>query len=148
MITDHLANGHRYTALGPRIARAIAFLQQTDLAATAEGRYDLEGSDCYALVQHYTSKPLDQGKWEAHRLYADLQYVVSGTERMGYGLIERFTRGDYDAAKDFEVLTGVGDFLLLQAGEFVLLWPGEVHMPQMAVDAPAAVKKVVVKIRT
>ena len=147
MITDHLANGQNYTALGARIARAIEFLQHTDLDSIAEGRYELEGANLYALVQHYTSKLPAQGRWEAHQRYADLQYVVSGEERMGHGPLAWFSRGEYDADKDVEFLSGDGDFLLLKPGHFVILWPGEVHMPGMASGAPAAVKKIVVKIR-
>ncbi|MCX6550067.1 MAG: YhcH/YjgK/YiaL family protein, partial [Acidobacteria bacterium] len=141
-----IARAHRYHALDARLARAFEFLQQTDLAALEEGRYELDGANLYALVQHYTTKRPDQGRWEAHQRYADLQCVVTGTERMGYGPLDRFTGLGYDAEKDVEFLTGSGDYLQLKAGEFVVLWPGEVHMPQMAVDAPGPVKKIVVKI--
>ena len=49
--------------------------------------------------------------------------------------------------KDVEFLTGDGAFVQLAAGDFVVLWPGEAHMPGMANGAPAPVTKVVVKIR-
>jgi YhcH/YjgK/YiaL family protein len=147
MIADRLVNAHRYAGLGPRITRALEFLDRTDLYAIADGRHELDGADLYALVQRYTSKPVAEGRWEAHRRYADLQYVVAGEERIGYGPIERFTRNGYDAERDFEALTGDGDFLRLGAGSFVLLWPGEAHMPQVAVADPSPVKKVVLKIR-
>jgi biofilm protein TabA len=147
MITDHLANGLCYAAVDTRLARAVEFLQRADLSTLAEGRHDIDGDAVYALVQHYTSKLPDAGRWEAHQRYADLQLVVKGEERIGYGQIGRFTRGTYDPAKDVEFLTGDADFLRLTAGEFIVLWPGEVHMPGMAVDAPSAVTKIVVKIR-
>jgi biofilm protein TabA len=147
MITDHLSNGHRYTALGDRFAHAIAFLQWPELTALADGRYDIDGDAVFALVQRYTSKRPDQGRWEAHQRYADLQYVAQGRERMGFGPLGRFTRGTYDPAKDIEFLTGDGDIVLLGAGDFVVLWPGEVHMPGMAAGEPDAVMKVVFKIR-
>ena len=147
MIADRLVNARRYAGLGPRIAHAFEFLERTDLGTAADGRHDLDGADLYALVQRYTTKPEAEGRWEAHRRYADLQYVVAGGERFGFGAIERFVQLTYDEEKDFELLTGEGDFLRLQAGSFVLLWPGEPHMPQMAAGAPAEVRKVVVKIR-
>ena len=50
--------------------------------------------------------------------------------------LARFTRGTHDPAKDIEFLTGDGDFVQLNAGDFIVLWPGEVHMPGMAVAAP------------
>ena len=147
MITDHLANGLCYATIDARLARAIEFLQRADLAALPEGRHDIDGDAVYALVQRYTSKIPEEGRWEAHQRYADLQIVVEGEERMGYGQIGRFARGTYDPAKDIEFLTGEGDFVRLTAGEFIVLWPGEVHMPGMAVGAPAAVRKIVMKIR-
>jgi len=147
MIMDQLANGLCYAAIDTRLARAIAFLQRADLAALPDGRHDLDGDAIYALVQHYDSKLPDQGRWEAHQRYADLQIVVQGQERMGCGQIARFARGTYDPAKDIEFLTGDGDFVQLNAGDFIVLWPGEVHMPGMAIGAPSAVKKIVMKIR-
>jgi YhcH/YjgK/YiaL family protein len=147
MITDHLANGHRYAALGARLAQAFAFLQRPDLLALADGRYDIDGDALYALVQRYTSKLPGQGRWEAHQRYADLQLVAAGREQMGCGAMARFTRGTYDPAKDIEFLTGDGDFVLLGAGDFIVLWPGEVHMPGMAAGEPGEVTKVVIKIR-
>ena len=147
MITDHLANGLCYALVDTRLARAIEFLQRADLAALPEGRHDIDGDAVYALVQRYASKEPDQGRWEAHQRYADLQIVVEGEERMGYGQMGRFERGAYDPAKDIEFLTGEGDFVRLGAGEFMVLWPGEVHMPGMAVGEPSPVKKIVVKIR-
>jgi biofilm protein TabA len=147
MITDHLTNGLCYAAIDARLARAIEFLQRSNLAAMPEGRHDIDGDAIYALVQSYTSKLPEEGRWEVHQRYADLQIVVDGEERMGYGQIGRFARGPYDAAKDVEFLTGDGDFVRLSAGEFIVLWPGEVHMPGMAAVGPTAVRKIVVKIR-
>ena len=147
MITDQLANGLCYAVIDSRLARAIEFLQRADLAALPEGRHDIDGDAVYALVQRYVSKLPGEGRWEVHQRYADLQMVVEGEERMGYGQIGRFTRETYDPAKDVEFPTGDGDFVQLNAGEFIVLWPGEVHMPGMAVGTPSAVRKIVVKIR-
>jgi biofilm protein TabA len=147
MITDRLANGHRCAALGPRIARAFAFLDHTDLNAIADGRHEIDGSNLYANEQRYTSKLPAEGAWEAHRIYADLQFIVSGEERFGFGPIERFTRGAYDAEKDLEALTGDRDSLRVPAGRCLFLSPGEPQMPVLAVGAPAPVKKVLVKIK-
>jgi len=147
MITDHLANGLCYAAIDARLARAIEYLQRADLAGLADGRHDIDGDAVYALVQRYASKRPDEGRWEAHQRYADVQIVVSGEERMGYGPIARFTRGTYDPEKDVEFLTGDADFLRLGPGDFIVLWPGEVHMPGMAVAEPVPVKKIVVKVR-
>jgi biofilm protein TabA len=98
------------------------------------------------MSQEYISKLPEQGKWEAHRRYIDLQYVALGTERIGYAHLSRLTQGDYNPDKDFQALSGDGDFVILSAGDFMLLFPEDAHMPGMAVGDPVQVKKVVVKI--
>lgn len=146
MVSDLLANAHLYWALGPGIARGLQFLAETDLASLAPGRHELDGKRLFALVSDYTSKPPAEGRWEAHRRYLDLQYVVSGVERMGVALIDRLTAGDYDADRDLLWLSGTGDFLAFGAGQFMILWPGDAHMPGIDAGVPGPVRKVVVKI--
>jgi YhcH/YjgK/YiaL family protein len=146
MIFDRIANAHLYEHLSPRIKRAFEYVQQTDLQALAVGRYELDGKNLYVIVQEYNSKLPEQGKWEAHQRYIDLQYIVSGTERMGFAPLRRLQMGAYDDSKDFQALSGQGEFLTLDTGDFMLLWPEDGHMPGMAVDASTPVKKAVVKI--
>jgi biofilm protein TabA len=146
MIADRLANTHRYAG-DARLARAFAFLDRADLKTLPEGRYEIDGSAMYALVQRYTSKPPEKGRWEAHQRYADVQAVLDGQERIGFGQLSLFARGTYDPVKDVEFPAGDGDFVHLAAGDFMVLWPGEVHMPGMAAGDPAPVTKVVVKVR-
>ena len=71
---------------------------------------------------------------------------MHGVERIGFGPMTRFEQESYDPAKDYVALSGEGEFLTLEEGCFMLLWPGEGHMPGIAADAPGPVKKVVVKI--
>ncbi len=146
MITDRLTNAHLYNSLGAGIQRAFEYLQQADLKSLAAGRYELDGKNLYVMSQEYTSKLPEQGKWEAHRRYIDIQYIISGTERIGYAHLTRLVQGNYNPEKDFLALTGVGDFLTLSAGDFMLLFPEDAHMPGMAVGDPVPVKKVVIKI--
>jgi YhcH/YjgK/YiaL family protein len=146
MIIDLITNTHLYVDLGPRIKRAFNYIQQTDLLTLNVGRYEMEGPSMFVLVQEYATKPKDQGRWEAHRRYIDLQYIIWGTERIGYAHLSRLAPGVYDADKDFLALSGEGDFLTLAERTFMLLMPEDAHMPGIAVDAPGLVKKAVVKI--
>ncbi len=79
MITDNIKNANLYTGVSPRIKQAFEYLKGTDLAALPVGRIELDGKNLYVMVQEYTSKTPDQGKWEAHQRYIDLQYIVKGT---------------------------------------------------------------------
>ena len=147
MIIDSLDNSQQYSAVNPNIGRAFEYLLQTNLSELNVGRLDIAGEEIYALVQQYNTKPKEQGFWEAHRRYIDLQVVIQGSEKIGYANLNRLTQGEYDTKKDFLPLTGEGEFLILNAGDFMLLFPADAHMPGIAVASPISVKKIVVKIK-
>ncbi len=145
MIVDELRNAHLYRGLSSRIALAFDYLCSTDLASLPPGNYEIDET-MHARVLAYPSRAPDDGVWEAHRQFLDLQYMVDGVERIRYAPVSRLTPGDYDEAKDFLRLDGEGDAVTVPAGSFMLLWPSDGHMPCLAVGDPAPVKKVVVKI--
>lgn len=146
MIIDQITNSHLYYTINSRIKTAFDYILQTDLSTLSIGRHEIEGENLYAMLQQYTSKPLDQGSWEAHRRYIDLQVVIQGVEKIGYANINHLSTGEYDTKKDFLPLFGEGDFLTLQTGNFALLLPQDAHMPGIAFESPAPVKKIVIKI--
>ncbi len=148
MITDHIRNAALYFGMNTGLEKALRYLQKTDFTNMEPGRYEIDGDDVFALVQQYNSKPLAEGKWEAHRKYTDVQYVVAGTERMGYGQTGDFkTVKAYDPESDCLFLEGSGNMLLAKAGTFAVFGPEDVHMPTIAENTPQPVKKVVVKVR-
>ena len=53
---------------------------------------------------------------------------------------------DYQTERDLAWLQGPGEFLTLGAGQFMILWPGDAHMPGIDAGVPGPVRKVVVKI--
>jgi YhcH/YjgK/YiaL family protein len=146
MVKDLLSLSDRYRSLGPRFVRAFEFAKTTDFAAMPDGTYPLDGDEVRALVQRYTTKLPNEGRWEAHRKHIDLQFVLTGEEHVGVAPIGRLVAEPFDAEKDIMWLTGDGDRVTLRPGEFVLLWPEDGHMPAMAIDTPMPVLKVVIKI--
>ena len=146
MVIDQLEKASMYLGINKRLAIAFQYLKNTDLAKVEPGRYEIDGTNVYALVQQYDTNPKEKGRWEAHRRYLDVQYVFSGAELFGYANLETLKAGEYDEAKDFLSLTGDGDFFILRAGTFVILAPQDGHMPGIAVSSPQPVKKVVVKV--
>jgi YhcH/YjgK/YiaL family protein len=145
VILDRLYDAELYFGLGPRFRKALLALPE--LSRHDSGRYELEGKDLYANVQTYQSKPRAEGRWEAHRKYTDVQYIVEGSEVMGCAnLRDMDITEPYDAEKDFMLLKGEGSFFTVKAGMFAIFSPHDVHMPNLAETAPALVKKIVVKI--
>ena len=147
MIIDRLENAGTYTGLDSGIASALNFLKTTDLEKAGEGRHDIDGDAVYALVMDYTTKPASEGVWETHRRYIDVQYVVSGVERMGYASLDALAAGPYNKEEDYLFLKGSGDFVLMPAGTFIILWPQDAHIPGTSVDQPSPVRKVVIKVQ-
>jgi YhcH/YjgK/YiaL family protein len=146
MIIDRIENASLYYEVHIKFKLAFGYIESIDTATIPAGKYEIDGTAMYALVQEYNTKLKEQGRWEAHRRYIDLQYMVQGTEGMGYSNIHHLQQGEYDASKDFLPLFGEGDQVALKSGSFVLLLPEDAHMPGMAIGEPAPIKKVVIKI--
>ncbi len=146
MIFDKLQRTPRYTGLSRNLARALEYLASNDFSQTPVGKIELDGDSLYAIVQTYTTKPLEQGAWEAHRRYIDVQYLVSGRERIFFSPLERMQVGSYVSERDFLPMAGTGTALELTAGFFAIFHPEDAHMPGLAFEDPEPVKKVVVKV--
>jgi len=149
VILDRLKHADCYRRLGERFAAGFDYCRR-DFSKIPDGRYDIIGDDVFAMVQSYDTKPREQGKWEAHRQYADIQFMIAGRERMGIASIGAMkTQTPYDAEKDLEFFTGAGDgqFVIVEEGSFAIFLPHDVHMPTIAIDGPRTVKKVVVKVK-
>jgi len=147
LVIDHLSRACVYYGLGRGIRDALRFLAQADLAAVSPGRHELSGGS-YAMVSEYETKAAEGALYEAHRRFVDVQFVVSGSERIGYAPLEALREAQpYDDERDVVKLEGEGDPVLLTAGQFAVLWPGDGHMPGIhAGDRPAHVRKVVIKV--
>jgi biofilm protein TabA len=147
VIVDTLTNRRLYAGLGGRIADALVLLAFEDFRAKAVGKHEVDGASLFYLVQAYTTKPVEQASWESHRKYLDVQYIVEGTERMGWAPVAslRVTK-PYDSGGDAALYTGEGAFLTAGPGTFFLLWPDDAHMPGISAGSPAPVRKVVVKV--
>lgn len=148
MVLDTLENAHLYTGLGPRFVAAFKFLREQNLATVRAGRHEIQGDDVYALVQDNQTKT-GLTKYEAHKRYADVQYIVSGIERIAHMNVKQIeVTQAYDEANDYLLGEGGGGTVLqMRAGMFAVFSPQDAHMPNCALDQPSPVRKVVVKVR-
>ncbi|PRX28598.1 YhcH/YjgK/YiaL family protein [Orenia metallireducens] len=148
MIIDNLKNAKLYYNLNDRMATAFNFLAERDLSNLEVGKYEIAGDDIYASVEEYQTKPKEEGRWEGHRKYLDIQYIIEGQELMGCSDLEGMKiLEDYNQKKDILFLEGEGDFFTIKAGNFAVFMPQDIHMPGRAVDKAERVKKVVVKVK-
>ncbi|QYM79953.1 YhcH/YjgK/YiaL family protein [Horticoccus luteus] len=122
------------------------------LAALAAGETKrVELSDgAFALEQAYWTKAREDGFFESHRRYIDVQVVVAGHEAMEVVDLSRVEQtAPYDAERDF-IKHGEqvqASRLMLGEGEAAVFFPADVHMPSLRSGAdPQLVRKSVVKV--
>ncbi|SFD89710.1 YhcH/YjgK/YiaL family protein [Chitinophaga sp. CF118] len=148
MILDTLQNAHLYYGLGPRFIKAFEYLTQTDFEQVAKGKYEIDGTNIFAIVNEYeTVDPADE-QMESHKKYIDVQYIVKGAELVGHDFLqEKLPSKAYDELTDFMLFAETPAFFSrLDQGNFAIFFPSDLHMPNIRINAPAQVKKVVIKI--
>jgi YhcH/YjgK/YiaL family protein len=146
VIIDNLKQIARYTALHPGFAAAAKFLERPDLAELPVGRYDIDGDRVYALVQRMPGKRPEDARLEAHRLYIDIQAVLSGTDTMGWQPTAGCTQIEsaYDAAKDVALFADrPGAWVAVATGQFAIFYPEDAHAPAVS---EGELHKVVIKV--
>jgi biofilm protein TabA len=150
MILDTIANTRLYLGLHARFAKAFEILRDKTLSQKEDGKYLVDGEKIYYTLQRYTTKPLNEGKLEAHRKYIDIQFLLEGREILGYAPLKGLTTAEeYNPAKDIafyetpEQITKV----ILEPGLFCILFPDDAHLPCRQLAGPTEVLKVVIKIQ-
>ncbi len=150
MILDQLDSALLYGGLGSRIAIGLALLNEDSVRGAAPGKYEVDGENLFYVVDEYETAPIEDGRLEIHRKYMDIQYIVSGSECIGYRSIDGLDILDaYDGEKDLAFYKADGSMsrCILKAGMFAIFWPNEGHMPGRIAETSERVKKIVVKIR-
>ncbi len=100
------------------------------------------------MVQQAATKPAAGAKFEAHRNYLDIQYIVKGEEYVGWAPLETLEmEGEYNAAKDKSTLVGPADFMRIGAGYCYVVYPEDGHIPGVYLETPSDLIKLVVKLK-
>src|SRR5687768_15721079 len=132
MIFDLLENARLYSSLGPRFQAAFKFLASTALEELPPGRRDIDGDQLFALVNDYSTQPLEACRFESHQKYADVQLMVRGQERMGIVMLPNSgltITEPYHAERDVVFYSGSGDLLTMTPGRFTIFFPHDAHQP-------------------
>ena len=148
MIIDLLSNAHLYYNQGPLFKKAFEYLAQTDFSKVEKGKYELDGTNLFAIVNEYDTISPDNEQMESHKKYIDIQYIVTGAERIGHDFLKEQTPSKaYDGEKDFMLWGEKPSFFsVLQQGMFAVFYPHDLHMPNIMIDKASFVKKVVIKV--
>lgn len=151
MIFDTLENCEKYCKIHNDFEKAFDFIKKAVRENLPSGKYEIDSSRVYASIQKYTTKSAEEGKFEGHRKYIDIQYMMSGTEAIecvDVSKAESLT--GYNEEKDCEFFENKGKSVkgVIDTGDYAVFFPNDLHKPSMSYEnVPANVKKIVVKVQ-
>ena len=156
MILDSIKNLQQYEALGFDRKKVLEFIEKAQKENLAEGRYELDGEKLFAMIQSYETKNREDCLYEAHKLYADIQYMMEGCEVI-YGANIDILNVVEDRTPDADILFYDSKIsvvnveeeaaLTVREGSFALFLPQDGHMPCCKYQEKQTVKKIVFKFR-
>jgi len=128
--------------------KAFSFIRDSDLVHLKPGKHVIDGDDVYATITEGPEKTFEQSAWESHRKYIDLQYVITGKEKIGVAPVANaIVTQAYDDKADIAHYISDGKFYIGDPSAFFLFFPADAHRPNIHVDGYDVVRKLVIKIR-
>ena len=129
----------------PQLEIVFDFITKNISSKTSDGKYFIT-KEIYANVQTCLPKPKEEQLLEKHKKYIDLQYIISGNEKIGWKFFDKNfkTLKRYNPKKDIAFYSNKPDtYINLKKGEFAIFFPDDTHAPLCCKNK---VKKCVVKI--
>ena len=101
------------------------------------------------MIQQYDSHKWEDGKFETHNKFTDIQLVIKGEEIITFA--ERNSLNEkipYNEVKDITYYDDSvrGEDFILREGDFMILEPNDGHKPGNSITDPVPVKKLVFKV--
>ncbi|WP_336981228.1 MULTISPECIES: YhcH/YjgK/YiaL family protein [unclassified Cedecea] len=137
--------------LPTKITEALDYVLQNINAESHAGKYDVAGENVWVMVMEGNTRLAAEALPEYHEKYLDVQIVLAGQEGMAFSLKPPHTEVMEDklAGNDIAFIRTPDDetMITMNAGDFIIFYPGEVHKPLCMLNGnAAAVKKAVIKI--
>ncbi|MEG0340200.1 MAG: YhcH/YjgK/YiaL family protein [Oscillospiraceae bacterium] len=150
MFFSNVKIAEKYNYLEEKFTIAYNWLKGTDLMSLEQGAYPLDNDGTVtANVQKYTTIEPQDGLFETHDKYFDIQYMVCGKEQFGIckrdGLTVKKSVPENDVVF-YEEPDISGTVPLLQ-GDLIVVAPEDAHKPRCRAGEAEAVIKVVVKVK-
>lgn len=151
MIIGNIEHLNLIPYLPTKLKEAIETVKQQVNDNTINGRYQIDGDNIFYMVSQTLSRTQEEGKYEYHAKYIDIQIVLSGQEGMAVSTLpphtevieDKLTNGDIAFVKAPTEET----MFVLQPNDFVIFYPHEVHKPLCIVGGKTEqIRKVVVKV--
>lgn len=154
MYTGRLKEHINSPDLSPELKKAFSYLSGCDFSLVKQGRYEVDGDNISAIVQEYQTQEESRLFFESHYDYMDIQYIVSGQEKIqicdrkdiGPVMVPYKKEEDIIFYKDPD--KPVKD-LILSEGDFAVFKKEDCHKTRCSLNNKdnTYVKKVIVKVK-
>ncbi|MFT3985112.1 MAG: YhcH/YjgK/YiaL family protein [Lachnospiraceae bacterium] len=146
MIIDYVERFQSYQRSVPELWDAVKFVERVKKENLKEGRYSLGKN--FALVQTGNTKSFAEGRFETHKEYLDIQFLLEGNEILEYVDAAELSEAEpYNRDIDITWLSGHGARIPVKPGMFYILYPTDGHKPGCCDGESGYYKKVVVKVK-
>jgi YhcH/YjgK/YiaL family protein len=127
--------------------KAFAYLKTTDLKTLPKGKYTIVPEKVTVSVTEDSTRNFEKTTWESHRKLIDIQYIISGEEKMGVAKVSsaKVTK-PYDEKRDAANYEVDGKYYVSEPNKFFVFFPGDAHRPNITTSNNLPDKKIVIKI--
>jgi len=146
MILDSLDQTDKYTCLNSHFATAFAMLHRSNIALFPEGRMEIDGDDVFAVIVKGAGRKPDEALLETHDKYIDIQFVIDGTDTMGWKARKKLGPATeaYNPDKDVAFYEDKPDaWTTVKPGMFAIYFPEDAHMPMIS---DGDLHKIIIKV--
>ena len=151
MIVDSIKNAHLYKGLNERVDKVLKIASTLKADSFEKGRQVIDGDNLFINYVSYETRSREASSSEAHKLYADVMYMVEGCETIYVKPTHRLKEitKEYDPAIDVLIAKIDDDVtaVRLDEGMFCILFPDDSHAPACVADSAMTVKKIIGKVR-
>ncbi|OHE70614.1 MAG: hypothetical protein A2007_06065 [Verrucomicrobia bacterium GWC2_42_7] len=121
---------------------------EIDLSIDKQIKDDCIYSDAalVGIIESVHGRGEDNSPLEVHRKFIDIQYVVSGCEKIGWKSLHQMKeeKEPYNAERDIGFFHDKPDFwMTLKPGQFALFFPNDGHAPLAGL---VPVRKIIIKV--
>jgi YhcH/YjgK/YiaL family protein len=151
MIFTSKKDMEHYKGISINMGAAIEYLLKLNTEDLPSHKTEID-ENMYMMVQQYDTRSWEEGKFEAHDRYIDIQFYLSGEE---FAYVEDRSKlsisEPYDADRDvvkFHDVNVPPIKLHMTPGTAAIFFPEDGHKPNCMIgNKPEPVKKIVMKVK-
>ena len=133
------------------IRKALSIIRTADFFSKQYGITEVDGKKVLYLYRDFDTREKNDVYAEVHERHIDIQYLLKGREIIGFANRSQDNVVVKDDVKDNDILyynkVKNETMLHMNAGDYAIFFPGDVHRPLVKTENCDKVIKVIFKIR-